>query len=168
MIRCTCHFFQLQSSPTIWELGQWWGVSPKSAWHAQTEENCEDYAGEGSMLWTLTCSLNHIEPLPETHLTRPSLSCPAQGTILAILDCMKERVEGEREAYLVHYRILDSDHNGRAPTSKSFNNSHKSCLQKIAKSGNKVCMHYRARDVYVCYCIHTYIHTYVAHTHKHQ
>ena len=76
-------------------------------------------------------------------MKNPSLFLLMQETILAILDCMMERVEGPSEAYVVHYRILDSDHDGREPTSPNFNNSHKSCLQKIAKSGNKVCEHSR-------------------------
>ena len=64
---------------------------------------------------------------------------------------MMERLERQKAAYVVHYRILDSDHHGRAPTSRNFKDNHKSCLQKIAKSGNKVRKHSRTR---------VYVHTY--------
>jgi ankyrin repeat protein len=60
-----------------------------------------------------------------------------ESTVLAILDCMMEKLEGEDNKYVVYYKILDADHNGRSPKDRNFDKSHKSCLQKIAKSGNK-------------------------------
>ena len=59
---------------------------------------------------------------------------------MAILDTMIQPVEGEPETYFVYYHILDGDRHGRAPSSKNFNSSEKSCLHKIAKSNNKVIM----------------------------
>ena len=61
-----------------------------------------------------------------------------------------EKLEGEDNKHVLYYRILDSDHNGRSPKDPKFDKSHKSCLQKIAKSGNKVRM-------YVCMCILAYM-----------
>ena len=57
---------------------------------------------------------------------------------MAVLDTMIQPLEGEMDRYIVFYHILDGDQNGRAPECKSFDNSHKSCLHKIAKSNKKV------------------------------
>ena len=80
-----------------------------------------------------------------------------------------EKLEGEDNKYVVYYKILDADHNGRSPKDRNFDKSHKSCLQKIAKSGNKVrettklCTFLFWRDpaVNMCLYIYTYICTYV-------
>ncbi len=42
------------------------------------------------------------------------------------------------DTFVVHYSILDRDTYGRAPSDPQFDKSTKSCLHKIAKSGNKV------------------------------
>ena len=57
---------------------------------------------------------------------------------MSILDCMMEPSVEEPNTYCVYYHILDGDRAGRAPTNPSFERKHKSCLQRIAKSGDKV------------------------------
>ena len=49
-----------------------------------------------------------------------------------------EPLQGQKDTFLVHYAILDSDTVGRSPADPHFDNSAKSCLHKIAKSNNKV------------------------------
>ena len=61
-----------------------------------------------------------------------------QSTVLAVLDTMMQPLEGEPNTHIVYYQILDGDRDGRAPNCESFDNSHKSCLHRIAKSNNKV------------------------------
>ena len=61
-----------------------------------------------------------------------------QDTVLAVLDTMLEPIQGEQNSYIVYYSILDGDEEGRSPVDPNFNSSTKSCLQKIAKSNNKV------------------------------
>ena len=61
-----------------------------------------------------------------------------QDTVLAVLDTMLEPIPGEQNSYVIYYSILDGDEDGRSPVDPNFNSSTKSCLQKIAKSNNKV------------------------------
>ena len=83
-----------------------------------------------------------------------------------------EKLEGEDNKYVVYYKILDADHNGRSPKDRNFDKSHKSCLQKIAKSGNKVrettklCTFLFVETLQsVCACTYMYICTYVTYVH---
>ena len=64
-----------------------------------------------------------------------------QNTVLAVLDTMLEPIPGKLNSYVVHYSILDGDECGRTPVDPQFDSTTKSCLQKIAKSNNKVRMH---------------------------
>ena len=57
---------------------------------------------------------------------------------MSILDCMMEPAVGQPNVHIVYYHILDGDHAGRAPSNPYFERKHKSCLQRIAKSGDKV------------------------------
>ena len=59
--------------------------------------------------------------------------------MLAVLDTMIEKFEGQHETYVVYYNVLDGDRQGRPPNDSRFDKAHKSCLHKIAKSNNKVC-----------------------------
>ena len=61
-----------------------------------------------------------------------------QDLVLAILDTMMERLEGQHDTFVVHYSVLDGDRQGRPPNDTHFDKAHKSCLHKIAKSNNKV------------------------------
>lgn len=61
-----------------------------------------------------------------------------QDTVLAVLDTMKQPVEGKSDTYFLYYHILEADQDGRAPNCPTFNSSEKSCLHKIAKTDNKV------------------------------
>ena len=61
-----------------------------------------------------------------------------QDTVLAVLDATLEPISGEQNSFVVYYSILDGDEDGRSPVDPYFNSSTKSCLQKIAKSNNKV------------------------------
>ena len=58
--------------------------------------------------------------------------------MLAILDTMMGRLEGQHDTFVVHYSVLDGDRQGRPPNDPHFDKAHKSCLHKIAKSNNKV------------------------------
>ncbi len=58
--------------------------------------------------------------------------------MLAVLDTLIEPLVEQPDTFLIHYSILDSDPQGRAPPDPQFDKSTKSCLHKIAKSGNKV------------------------------
>lgn len=51
---------------------------------------------------------------------------------------MMEALPGQKDTYLVHYKVLDGDVKGKAPSDPRFDKSDKSCLHKIAKSNNKV------------------------------
>lgn len=57
---------------------------------------------------------------------------------MAVLDATLEPIPGEQNSIVVYYSILDGDERGRSPIDPYFNSSTKSCLQKIAKSNNKV------------------------------
>ena len=61
-----------------------------------------------------------------------------QDLVLAILDTMKERIEGQQDTFIVYYSVLDGDRQGRPPNDPHFDKAHKSCLHKIARSNNKV------------------------------
>ena len=58
--------------------------------------------------------------------------------MILCLNTMMEALPGQKDTYLVHYKVLDGDVKGRAPSDPRFDKSDKSCLHKIAKSNNKV------------------------------
>ena len=57
---------------------------------------------------------------------------------MAVLDTMLEPIPGKQHSYVVYYSILDGDECGRTPIDPQFDSSTKSCLQKIAKSDDRV------------------------------
>lgn len=59
-------------------------------------------------------------------------------TLNLCLNTMMEELHGQKNTYLVHYKILDGDVKGRAPSDPHFDKKDKSCLHIIAKSNNKV------------------------------
>ena len=61
-----------------------------------------------------------------------------QDTVLAVLDTMLEPIPGKQNTYVVYYSILDGDECGRTPVDPQFDSNTKSCLQKIAKSNDRV------------------------------
>ena len=65
---------------------------------------------------------------------------PFQNTVMVVLDSMMEPLLDHQDTFLVHYCTLDADPQGRPPGDPLFDNSTKSCLHKISKSNNKVCL----------------------------
>ena len=51
---------------------------------------------------------------------------------------MLEPIPGKQNSYVVYYSLLDGDECGRTPVDPQFDSTTKSCLQKIAKSDDRV------------------------------
>ncbi|XP_052817518.1 uncharacterized protein LOC128243667 isoform X2 [Mya arenaria] len=59
-----------------------------------------------------------------------------QKTVLSVLDCMIEP-QGSADNIRVYYGALEADEAGRPPDHPQFQHTDKSCMQIIAKQGNK-------------------------------
>ncbi|XP_052817641.1 uncharacterized protein LOC128243754 [Mya arenaria] len=59
-----------------------------------------------------------------------------QKTVLSVLDCMIEP-QGSADSIRVYYGVLEADESGRPPDHPQFQHTDKSCMQVIAKQGNK-------------------------------
>ncbi|WAR13039.1 hypothetical protein MAR_027219 [Mya arenaria] len=60
----------------------------------------------------------------------------ALKTVLSVLDCMIEP-QGSADSIRVYYGVLEADESGRPPDHPQFQHTDKSCMQVIAKQGNK-------------------------------